>query len=569
MADFLDLLDQVSKSWQALILDGQLWASLDLHSFPGIPQEVIIRLVQSAGAFVKSLNFAGHANLVPDTMAYITSDLCLDGISLSASHNQLNAIDLQGCVSLTTRCLHQLLVRSKCLLKLNVKGLAVVTNTTCEVISTFCPDLTSLNMSRCSNMDADGINFLARAANRRGEHLKLKELRLSGLMNVDDAMMSELARAAPFLEVLDLSYSRQLHNSAVEAFVACSEPFERVPALGVDTVLVTPSDLGREASESGSKVLRRRVTCLKHIILSYCVMLTDNACTNLSYSVPTLEFLELAGLPDVKETGLVKLLQQTPNIRRLDLEEALITDAVIRAITPFVDTHDEGTTTPTNSQPKPKQPGHALQHLNISYATSVSDDVLLSLIRNCRRLTVLEVDNTRIGRNVLREFVRLSHERKAVNARIVATDCRSITDGLVKELVPLTRPRLGFRRYDARKLNFLDARDGNEDEMKVGQDECDEERVVVKTFYSWQTVDAVKVVRDKRRKAAGKRVGSENSNGAGSDAEELGSGRKSGSTRWWSPGGRRAGNSRGNGRNSGSASPILLDLNGGDGCIMM
>jgi len=418
-------------------------------------------------------------------------------------------------------------------------------------------------------MDAEGINSLTCSANRRGEHLKLKELRLSGLKSVDDAMMSELARAAPSLEVLDLSYSRRLHNSAMEAFVACSEPFGSVQALGVDTVLVTPGDLGREVNDSGSKVLRRRVTRLRHLILSYCVMLTDDACTNLAYSVPKLELLELAGLPDVKDTGLVKLLQQTPNIRRLDLEEALITDAVIKAITPV---YDEGTETPTDSQPKAKQPGHALQHLNISYATSVTDDAVLSFIRSCRQLTVLEADNTRIGRNVLKEFVRLSRERKAVNARIVATDCRSITDGLVKELLPMTRPRLGFRRYDARKLNFLDARDDNEDEMKIGQDECDEARVVIKTFYSWQTVDAVKAVRDKRRKAAGRRVGSESSNGAGSDVEGgagVGSGRKSGSTKWWSPSRRRAGNSRGGGRNSGSASPILPDLNGGDGCIMM
>jgi len=168
---------------------------------------------------------------------------------------------------------------------------------------------------------------------------------------------------------------------------------------------------------------------------------------------------------------------------------------------------------------------------------------------------------------VLKEFVHVSRQRRAVNARIVAIDCRGINENIVKELSPVTRPRLGFRRHDARKLNYLDARDDNEDELKVGQDECDEDRVVVKTFYSWQTVDAVKAIRDKRRKTMGRKKGSESSNGAGSEIEGGGvGGRRSGYTRWWSPSGRRSRNSV---ANSGNVTPILPEVNGGDGCVVM
>jgi len=402
-------------------------------------------------------------------------------------------------------------------------------------------------------MDAEGIRSLARSAFRREDHLRLKELRLSGLRNCTDAMMADLGQAAPFLEVLDLSYSRQLHNSAIEAFVACDEDSY------VDTMLVTPRDLGREPSDF-PKMLRRRVTRLRHLLLSHCIMLTDVACANLAYSVPNLEFLELAGIgPDLKDTGLIRLLQQTPSIRRLDLEDSSeITDAVIRTITPASGIHG-------NSAATAKQPGHALQHLNISYATNLTDDALLTLIRNCKYLTALEADNTRIGKNVVKEFVLISRQRRAINARIVAVDCRGISESLVKELSPMTRPRLAFRRYDARKLNYLDARDGNEDELKVGQDECDENRVVLKTFYSWQTVDAVKSIRDKRRKAMSRRVGSDGSNGTGSEIEGGGGGRRSGYTRWWSPSGRRLRNST---TNSGNVSPILQEMNG-DGCLVM
>jgi F-box/leucine-rich repeat protein 2/20 len=246
------------------------------------------------------------------------------------------------------------------------------------------------------------------------------------------------------------------------------------------------------------------------------------------------------------------------------LEDASeITDAVIRSFTPAPEILQSlGATVP-----KAKEPGHILQHVNISYATNVSDDALLSLIYNCKHLTTLEADNTRIGKNVLKEFVRISRQRRVINARIVTIDCRGINENLVKELSPMTRPRLAFLRYDARKLNYLDARDDNEDELKVGQDECDEDRVVIKTFYSWQTVDAVKAIRDKRRKSTRKK-GSESSNGPGSEIEGSGGtrGRRSGYTRWWSPSGRRSTNST---ANSGNVSPILPEMNGADGCLVM
>jgi F-box/leucine-rich repeat protein 2/20 len=494
-------------------------------------------------------------------MSYITNDLCFKTLNLPLSYNQLTFVNLQGCTSLTTRSLHQLLVRSRALKSLSLKGLSGVTNTTCDIISNFCPNLISLNMSRCVNMDAEGIRSLARSAIRRRDYIKLKDLRLSGLKNCTDTMMADLGQAAPFLEVLDLSYSRQLHNSAIEAFVACDEGLHAWQTSHVDTLLVTARDLGREASDFGSKGIRRRVTRLRHLLLSHCIMLTDVACANLTYSVPNLEFLELAGIgPDLKDAGLTRLLQHIPFIRRLDLEDASeITDAVIRAVTPAPETQENPRGTAAT------QPGHVLQHLNISYATNVSDDALLALIRNCIHLTALEADNTRIGKNVLKEFVRISRQRKAINARIVAIDCRGISESLVKELSPMTRPRLAFRRFDARRLNYLDARDDKEDELKVGQDECDEGRVVIKTFYSWQTVDAVKAIRDKRRKAMGRKMGSESSNGTGSEIEGGAGSKRSGYARWWSPGRR----SRNPTTNSGTVSPILQDMNGGDGCSVM
>jgi F-box/leucine-rich repeat protein 2/20 len=407
-------------------------------------------------------------------------------------------------------------------------------------------------------MDGNGISALTISAIIRKEHLPLKELHVSGLKHVSDSMMQALGRAAPYIEVLDLSYTRQLHNSAIEAFVACESFVDQQHAL--ETIVVATRDLGRDTNEVGK--LTRRVTRLRHLVLSSCILLTDTACANLAFSVPKLEFLEMAGLgADLKDEGLICLLSTTPYIRRLDLEEAIdITDALLATITPSPLATLGTQSSDSNHE---KQPGHALQQLNISYASNISDEALLSLIRNCTKLAVLEADNTRMGAAVLKEFVCLSRQRRIRDTKIVSIDCRGISENLVKELSSMTRPRLGWRAYGARGLMYLDARDDNDEDLKIGQDECDEYRVVVKTFYSWQTVDAVKAAKEKRRKLTTRRTGSDSSASSTDYDSALVVGR---SARWWSPGGRRSGTRTiGQGNNS----PAILPELNNDGCRTM
>ncbi|KAI0073961.1 RNI-like protein [Panus rudis PR-1116 ss-1] len=574
-------LSRVSKCWQELVFDGQLWAKLDLRSFPKLPPSLLGRLCKTAGAFVKDLNLQGHNELLPSTLLELTIDLCVpivpdpeEPISPLLQYTQLTSINLQGCTSLTTHSLHKLLFRSPFLQHLCLKGLTIVTNTTCDVLSMYCPRLVTLDLSRCPNMSGEGVYRVALAAVDREESMLLKELRLGGLKRVSDNMMAALGRAAPFLEVLDLSGARDLHNSAIEAFVACSEEDQGK----TEVVQLTSREVGRDPTDYSTRYWRR-VTRLRHLSLSSCILLTDHACSHLAHAVPKLEFLELASIgPEMRDGGLVRLLKTTPHIRRLDLEDATeVSDDLLVALTP-----DPTPTAPLipSRTPPPPQPGHALEYLTLSYA-NVNNDALMSLVQNCTRLKVLEADNTRISGLVLREFVNLARERQMTNARIVAMDCRGVGEYVVKELTPHTRPRLGWRSWHARKLAYLDARDEdhhnghsrsgrNKDKserlLNVGQDECDEKRVVVKTFWSWQTVDAVHALREKRRKAASSasssRRGMNASSGSGSSSssdEVVFS--STGRARWWSPSGRRS---------SGPNTPTLLDANGDrEGCTIM
>ncbi len=526
-----------------LVSDGQLWKNLDLRAFHNIPKSVILRLTSVSGPFIQSLDISGHVFMLPTTLLEITNRLCIQpsaAVFGTATHTQLTKLNVRGCTMLTTHSLHHILRSSPAVEILCVKGLSIVTNMTCEVLSAHCPRIRVLDMSRCPNVDADGIRSIVKAALWRKQTLPWRILRLSGLKYVDDALLSALGKVTPLLEVLDLSYCRQLHNSALEAFVACDDG-DTEEKLGVKIITLTGRQAGRDIGDYNK--YRRRVTRLRHLCLSFCILLTDHACSNIAHSVPRLEFLEMAGIgDDLKDGGLIRLFETTPMIRRVDLEDSSeLTDALIASLTPAQVEDDVPADSP--------QPGHALEQLVISYAGNLTENALLALIRSCVNLKVLEADNTRIGPKVFKEFIRLSRARGMSNSKIVAVDCRTIGEASVRDMASLTRPRMGWRAYEARKLKYLDARDGDLDDLKIGQDECDDKRVVVKTFYSWQTVDSVKAAREKRKKSTSRRA----ANGSDNSVE----GASSGSTRWWSPGGRR----------SGTASPA--EMTSRDSCTIM
>lgn len=516
-----------------------------MRAFPLLPKSLLLRIACAAGSFVHAINVAGHVNLRSGTLIEVTDCLSASSVSTgSLPFTHLTGINLRGCSAISTRSLHHLLIQSRSLERLCLKGLSAVTNTTCDIIAVYCTRLVVLDLGRCTNLDAGGIRSLAMTAASRGEYLTLKELRLSGLKHVDDYMMAALGRAAPYLEVLDLSYVRQLHNTAVEAFVACADDDEEDEENGLRIVCLNAREAGRNIDESNT--YRRRVTRLRHLSLSSCLLLTDTACSHLAHSVPVLEYLELAGIgSSLEDDGLIRLLNTTPLLKRLDLEDASsITDAILATLTP-VPPEDE-------ADDAPLPPESPLEHLIISGALEVSDDALLALIRGCARLRVLEADNTRMGPVVLKSFVRTARRRARTDAKIVAIDCRGFGETLLKDLALHTRPRLGWRAFGARALGYLDARDGSVEDFKLGQDECDPGRVVVKTFYGWQTVDAVQAGREKRRKAKTRRAANES---AGSSDMDDGVGR---GTRWWSPSGRRSG---------ASSPPAVPESN--EGCTIM
>ncbi|EJD45774.1 RNI-like protein [Auricularia subglabra TFB-10046 SS5] len=482
-------LSRVSRSWQSLALDGQLWSKLDLHAFPQIPAASLSRLFRFAGPFIRQVDLRGHASLSVPTVRTLANSICLAQLGMTTPPiSQLTELNLQGCKSIQSTVLHEIILKSPGLKRVSLKGLTAANNTTCVILASACSQLSALDVSRCRNLDASGIISIASAPRRA--YSKLTELRLCGLKGADAALMTSLARGVPLLETLDLSYSSGLVDSDLDSFVAWREEWDRLG--DTDYPLQKASLSAREMGYDPADQTRyfKRLTSLKHLNLSACRALTDESLGHLAHAVPILESLEIAGIGDeLADEGVVRLLRTTPLIRRLDFEDASeLSDAVLEVLTPAA---EEPRSRRSVLAPPPLQPGHALEHLVLSSCTRITTSALLPLIRACMKLRVLELDGTRAGGAVVREFVRQVRRRGTAGAEVNASDCRGLPgESMVRELAPQTRRRRGWRAWDARRLRFVDP------------DECDESRVVFKSFWTWQAVDAERAARDKKLRAA-------------------------------------------------------------------
>ena len=193
---------KVSKAWQQLVFDGQLWVSLDISSFPMVPTHLIMRLAQSSGSFVRSVDFAGHTRLSASSFLDITNSFCISNALSEGAHptgtTQLTSINLTGCTAISTHALNDIMAHSPLLTNVNLKGLLSVTNSTLRTLAEHCPRLSSIDISRCRQMDVEGLIALLSSPK------PLKELRASGLRRINNYVMDLIGRNAPDLEVLDV-----------------------------------------------------------------------------------------------------------------------------------------------------------------------------------------------------------------------------------------------------------------------------------------------------------------------------------------------------------------------------
>ncbi len=384
-------ISRVNKEFYDMCFDGQLWTSFDASEFyKDIPAESLAKIIVAAGPFVKDLNLRGCVQVEHYKRAEVVVKAC---------RNLINAT-LEGCRNFQRATLHSLLRSNEKLAHLNLTGLTAVTNATCKIISQSCPQLEMFNVSWCKHMDAGGIRLVVEGCT------KLRDLRAGEIKGFDSHEVAETFFATNNLERLILSGCDDLSDDALRVMVHGTDP--EVDIL-TDRPIVPPRKL-------------------RHLDLSRCSNLTSHGVKALGHLVPELEGLQLSGCTGLTDEALEPVLATTPRLTHLELEDlAELTNSIL-------------------SEHLAKAPcAPRLEHLSVSYCESLGDVGMLPVMRACKNLRSVDMDNTRISDLVLTEAAIMVRgrsdrtrdrlNRPRVGLSMMVYDCSNVTWTGVREVL--------------------------------------------------------------------------------------------------------------------------------------
>ncbi|GAA5902021.1 uncharacterized protein JCM6883_000468 [Sporobolomyces salmoneus] len=477
---------RVSRSWKKLSLDSQLWANGPATASIGadaLDVKSIVSLFDQSGPAIQRLDLQGFGkSLTSKLLRQITEGASTDGCT------NLTSINLRGCNSLSSRSITNLLISSPHLVDIDLFALYQVRSSHLEILASRCEHLESLNVSRCRNLPASSLLVLC---DNPPPRRRLKSLFISALPGMTNDILVELWTNLPALSSLDISFSPHLTDDAFKRLTTD----HAYPSL-------------RSLNLAGC-------TSLTSLSLSYFVVNRTIPSTSL---LPSLEQLELSRLSPSFDAGdhLSSFLESVrPTLKKLDLEDGInLTDSVLQSL---------------------KGSNSRLETLLLNSCSRFTDEAILEVVRECKRLKVLEVDGTEVSDSTAKEFVRLVSERQERGNQegteekgggrpkvLSILDNRLTGRRLHREIgTSSIRPRIGYRGWwtgdavgfyhDGNEENTVDGEE-SEEPWKKRLEECDEERIVVRSFYSSLEVDAANAARRAREE---NRVKAKDSKGGG------------------------------------------------------
>ncbi|KAJ5774265.1 hypothetical protein N7457_009161 [Penicillium paradoxum] len=376
----------VSKSWNQMCFDGQLWSKVDTTEYyTKIPGHVLVKLITSGGPFIRDLNLRGCAQ--------IGDKWSSDGERISDRCRNVVNFSLEGCC-IDKTSMYSFLLRNPRLKYINVTGLPTVTNSALKVISRSCPQLETLNVSWCKGIDTTGLLRIVKACGQ------LKDLRASEVSGFNDEKFTLALFESNNLDRLIMGRT-DLTDNSLKILIHGENP--EIDLL-TDRPIVPP----------------RR---LRHLDLHHCLDVTDAGLKSLAHNVPDLEGLQVSQCPELTDESVMEVIRTTPKLSHLELEDL------------------ENLTNTTLLELAQSPCAQHLEHLNISYCEILSDTGMLKVMKSCPKLRSVEMDNTRVSDLTLMEACYRIRRRgysddiPKVGLRLMIFDCANITWAGVKEVL--------------------------------------------------------------------------------------------------------------------------------------
>ncbi len=466
-------LARVSRTWASLVLDGQLWSSLAMDEFEGADYAAILRLSAATGCGLRHLRLRGMGNLSSATFLELIANTVHAPLAGAEAFNgsSLTALDISHCAMLSEDALVPALRCLPALRSLTARSVPSLSDTAVCALAEAASGMEELDLSDNAQIGERGLRSVADSL----PHLRV--LKISGARGISADFMAQLGQHAAGLEVLDVSYCKCLTDDMLAALVSTEVRPDVAPSTPAFFSLLPPHRVAADPFASVEGVYRR-VSKLRAISVTGCRGLSDRACAWLAGSVPRLEVFEAAGIgPAMRDAGIVALIESAPHLQKLDLDGALeLTDAVIDSLL----SHD------TRGKCE-------ITHLVLSHANRITPEAWSELVASCPALCHLEVDDTRAGDAVAREFIESARRRRKCNAYLGMVDCRGLTKPTAMDLLASgeSRPRAGkvghaYRHFDYDVCGDTSGKKSEPPTLK----ELDDSRVVVKSFWGWQAVDA-------------------------------------------------------------------------------
>lgn len=376
----------VSRAWNEMCYDGQLWSNVDTSGYyRDIPSDSLLKIITSAGPFVRDLNLRGCIQLRDKWIN--------DGEKISDSCRNVVNFSIEG-TRIDKSSVHYFLLRNPRLEYINLTGLSSVTNSAMKIIAQSCPYLGRLNVSWCNNIDTKGLKKIAHSCTR------LKDLWASEIRGFDDEEFALQLFERNTLQRLVMSRT-DLTDQSLRLLIHGRDP---------DIDLLT-----------GRPIVPPRQ--FKHLDINSCTEVTDDGLKALAHNVPYLEGLRLSLCSELTDDSIIEVIRTIPNLSHLELEDLEnITNNVLIEI--------------AKADCAPY-----MEHLNISYCESLGDIGMIQIMKSCNNILSVEMDNTRVSDLTLMEASCRARKRgydeklPKVGLRLVVFDCANITWAGVKEVL--------------------------------------------------------------------------------------------------------------------------------------
>nr|CAB3449247.1 unnamed protein product [Digitaria exilis] len=305
---------------------------------------------------------------------------------------KLQAVNIKNCVHVGDQGISSLVCSATAsLAKIRLQGLNI-TDASLAVIGYYGKAVTDLTLTRLATVGERGFWVMANAAGLQN----LKCMSVTSCPGVTDLALSSIAKFCPSLKQLCLRKCGHVSDAGLTAFSESAKVFEnlqleecnRVTLVGILSFLRSCSQRFRALSLvkcTGIKDIcsapAKLPLCksLRFLTIKDCPGFTDASLAVVGMICPQLEQVDLSGLGEVTDGGLLPLIQSSEaGLIKVDLSGCKnITDVAVSSLV--------------------KAHGKSLKKVSLEGCSKITDASLFTIAESCIELAELDLSNCMVS----------------------------------------------------------------------------------------------------------------------------------------------------------------------------